>query len=399
MKKPKLILTFIIFISLTSINFLRAQLKIGTGGNISVANNPVPVSYVKFQVLATTTVQNQWSYASMSSNTNMRSTTPYNYCIGAQGYACLPSPLTYGQAWGVYGVAANATSGYNYGVFGVLGGSNNGAGIYGASRGNYSMDVAGNWAGFFNGNVNIEGGLYLYRVWYASDQRIKKNIIPVSNSTVEKITQLNAVQYQYKTKSELISDGILTPTDTLNNLGPDDINIDKIQYGYIAQEVQNFFPELVCEKENGILGVNYNGIIPLIVEAIKEQNTTIQNQKLAIKDLQEQINKCCNASINANKMINDNSNNNEISPAILYQNTPNPFSRETQIKYFIPNGSNNADIYIYNMQGTQLKKIAIYDKGEKAIALQGSQLDAGMYMYTLIIDGKEIDTKKMILTK
>jgi hypothetical protein len=55
-------------------------------------------------------------------------------------------------------------------------------------------------------------------------------------------------------------------------------------------------------------------------------------------------------------------------------------------------------IYIYDMQGTQLKKVQINGKTDQSITIQGAELKAGMYMYSLIIDGKIIDTKKMVLT-
>ncbi len=56
-------------------------------------------------------------------------------------------------------------------------------------------------------------------------------------------------------------------------------------------------------------------------------------------------------------------------------------------------------IYIYDMQGTQVKKLQINNRENTSIGIQGSELKAGMYMYSLIIDGKEIDTKRMILTE
>ena len=59
----------------------------------------------------------------------------------------------------------------------------------------------------------------------------------------------------------------------------------------------------------------------------------------------------------------------------------------------------DAAIYIYDMQGQQIKKKQINGQEYVYLTIQGSELAAGMYMYTLIIDGKEIDTKKMILTK
>ena len=51
------------------------------------------------------------------------------------------------------------------------------------------------------------------------------------------------------------------------------------------------------------------------------------------------------------------------------------------------------------MQGLQKKAFNITSKGKASILINGSELQAGMYLYTLIVDGKEVDTKKMILTE
>lgn len=393
--KKLLTLTLIMLCALCSI---KAQLKMSsTNGNICVAATPVPVSNVKLQVLSTTAVQNLWSYAFTSSNTNMWTTS--SYCVGAEGYSAFPSALNMGVAFGVYGVAGNTTSGYNYGVFGVLGGTNNGAGVYGAARGNLWMDVAGNWAGFFNGNAKVLGTCFANAFTLNSDHRLKKNITPITN-TLNLISGLNAVSYQYKTRQELKTDGVI-PADT--STAPEALNIysNKIHYGYIAQDVQQILPNLVYVGEDSLLGVDYIGLIPLIIEAIKQQNDSIKQQSTTISNLQQQLNKCCNLttpfSTNGNKMMNNDSSTTG-SSAILYQNVPNPFSQNTIIKCYIPDGTINANIYIYDMQGTQIKKIQINGKGNENITIQGSELRAGMYMYTLIIDGKEIDTKKMILT-
>ena len=58
-----------------------------------------------------------------------------------------------------------------------------------------------------------------------------------------------------------------------------------------------------------------------------------------------------------------------------------------------------ADLYIYDMQGKQVKRITVSDRGESAVTLHGSELQAGMYIYALIADGQEVDSKRMILTK
>jgi hypothetical protein len=85
--------------------------------------------------------------------------------------------------------------------------------------------------------------------------------------------------------------------------------------------------------------------------------------------------------------------------ATLQQNAPNPFSQTTQIKYYLPATVKTAYLCIYDLQGAQLKQTAIQERGEGVQTLHGSELKAGMYLYTLIADGQEVDTKRMILTK
>ncbi|MCC8146648.1 MAG: T9SS type A sorting domain-containing protein [Bacteroidales bacterium] len=66
--------------------------------------------------------------------------------------------------------------------------------------------------------------------------------------------------------------------------------------------------------------------------------------------------------------------------------------------YDLPVNAKEAFIGIFDMQGKMLKKINT-SSGNNSVVLQGSTLDAGMYLYTLVVDGHEIDTKRMILTK
>lgn len=54
---------------------------------------------------------------------------------------------------------------------------------------------------------------------------------------------------------------------------------------------------------------------------------------------------------------------------------------------------------ILNMQGVKIDQFNISERENTFITIEGYSLKAGMYLYTLIADGKEVDTKKMILTK
>ncbi|MFV0500021.1 MAG: T9SS type A sorting domain-containing protein, partial [Bacteroidales bacterium] len=70
-----------------------------------------------------------------------------------------------------------------------------------------------------------------------------------------------------------------------------------------------------------------------------------------------------------------------------------------EIKYFLPEGATNSNIYVFNMQGNLLLTYNLTNNGFGRIEINGSSLSAGMYIYTLTINGKEVETKRMILTK
>ncbi len=132
-------------------------------------------------------------------------------------------------------------------------------------------------------------------------------------------------------------------------------------------------------------------LIPVLIEGFNEQQLIIEELKSDVAELKNQAGNLKSTSFSEQESIG-----NERSE--LFQNTPNPFSQNTQIGYFVADNVTDAAIYIYDMNGTQLKKYEIHQKGEGDIKIYGNDLKAGMYMYSLIADGKIIDTKRMILT-
>jgi hypothetical protein len=80
----------------------------------------------------------------------------------------------------------------------------------------------------------------------------------------------------------------------------------------------------------------------------------------------------------------------------LKQNAPNPFSNQTMISYFIPETVKKAQLLVYDPLGNVVKKIDIQTKGGGSITIDASNLRKGIYKYSIIADGKVIDTKTMI---
>ncbi|WP_298543347.1 tail fiber domain-containing protein [uncultured Aquimarina sp.] len=122
-----------------------------------------------------------------------------------------------------------------------------------------------------NGDLNYTGNLT-----NISDRRYKKNIETLSNS-LDKILKTEGVQYEMR-KDEF--------SDMKFADGP--------QYGVIAQEIEKIFPNLVTTNDNGYKSVNYTGLIPVLVEALKEQQQLIQQQQSEITELKAEVSTASN---------------------------------------------------------------------------------------------------------
>ena len=64
----------------------------------------------------------------------------------------------------------------------------------------------------------------------------------------------------------------------------------KQKIGVLAQDIEAVFPELVTESNN-IKSVNYQGLVPVLINAIKEQNQTIETQQDAIESIEQRLQK------------------------------------------------------------------------------------------------------------
>ncbi len=84
--------------------------------------------------------------------------------------------------------------------------------------------------------------------------------------------------------------------------------------------------------------------------------------------------------------------------ARLEQNRPNPSNSETVVEYYLPLNTTSAFCIFFDLQGKQMKKVEINPtEGKGIIKIGANDLPAGMYNYSLIVNDKLVDTKKMIL--
>ena len=102
------------------------------------------------------------------------------------------------------------------------------------------------------------------------------------------------------------------------------------------------------------------------------------------------------SAVKAKAMTAADIENATASSSVLFQNSPNPFKERTEIRFTIADGAKDACICIFDMQGNMLKRVAV-SPTDTSIAIGSGELKAGMYLYTLIVDGQEIATRRLIL--
>lgn len=296
------------------------------------------------------------------------------------------------------GLITDVTANTNYGVIAQAIGGNINYGIFASGGGN-----ASSYAGYFSGDVFISGsGIVNGGTPITSDIQFKTNINPIqSASTI--ISQMQPKSFYF---------------DTLANNAMS-FSTAK-QYGLIAQDVEQVLPELVKNvtrptqydtsgnvtyQELNFKTVNYNAFIALLIKSQQEQQSTIDSMRTMMTQMATILNSCCQ---NTNIRTQTNANNTntvidvELSDKdiiVLNQNVPNPFAEQTTIAYNVPEKSGFAQIIFNDMKGQIIKVVDIKAKGKGQLNVFANDLSTGMYTYSLYVDGKLIDTKKMVKTE
>jgi hypothetical protein len=112
------------------------------------------------------------------------------------------------------------------------------------------------------GNLFVDGSIVS-----PSDINLKDNILEISHELSDNIMKLKPTQFTFKSD-----------------------NKKQIHYGFIAQEFEEFFPDLVCskpDKTDTIKGINYLEIIPLLVGRIQQMQNEIDELKQQMQQLQQ----------------------------------------------------------------------------------------------------------------
>lgn len=165
--------------------------------------------------------------------------------------------------------AASTFYGFPSGDIIIAGGTNTLFTTVVSSNSAMGLRVLNNWnypAAFevYGSGVVKANGLVL-----TSDANEKEKIEKLG-SQIDKVMQLKTVSYQWKNKDQKGS---------------------KKTYGLLAQDLEKIYPDMVFRSDSGEMGIYYIELIPVLLEAMQEQQAVIQKQAASIADIEKRLSK------------------------------------------------------------------------------------------------------------
>jgi|GEM_PF-1174376 hypothetical protein len=216
------------------------------------------------------------------------------------------------------------------------------------------------------------GQAYSYGWNTISDSTLKENVMNI-NGALGKVLRLQGVTYNLKHDAKELS-------GNRHNIR---------QMGLIAQAVQRVVPEVVTTNDNGIETIAYSNMVGLLVEAIKQEDVKVNM-------LQHKLDSCIALNKQTGSVNKPNGVGNE---AKLYPCASCSVNHNATFQCYIPEQSKNASLMVFDMSGALKKTIPITGKDTQYVSVNSGELNAGMYYYSLLVDGTEIDTHKIIMTQ
>jgi len=147
------------------------------------------------------------------------------------------------------------------------GGGGVGDGSVNILDGTYAILATGSIKGtnVFSANYDLEtlGG--------ASDSRFKTNVTSLSSSTLDKILSLNPVTYNWN--------------QTYLNMYPDTTDASSTKLGFIAQDMELVFPEVVTHRKDGYLSIDYGKLTAVLTQGMKEMYTVMNDMKTKVQSI------------------------------------------------------------------------------------------------------------------
>ncbi len=221
-----------------------------------------------------------------------------------------------------------------------------------------------------------------------SDARLKTNISDF-NDGLSVLQKIHPVRFNY------------------NGAAGTQQGVDAI--GTIAQDLQQVAPYMVKSwaytdaegKSTDYLGVEYHALFFVLTNSVKElavQNDQLRADNASLKmDVSEMKKEIAVLQEKEGIMHSDVKISQEIK-ASLGEIVPNPFSQKAMVSFSLPSDATDVQVQITNGAGKVVKSYAVSSDATQLV-INANKLTAGVYQYSLVVNGRIAETKQMVVVK
>ncbi|MBK6484669.1 MAG: tail fiber domain-containing protein [Chitinophagales bacterium] len=219
-------------------------------------------------------------------------------------------------------------------------------------------------------------------VWTnASDKKLKNSFEDLDQQSVlDKINQLKIQRWHY-----------IADLEPVTHIGP---------------MAQDFYAAFKVGNDTTISTIDPAGVALIGIQELSAKNEELTNQvddltslvyelKAQLQSLDVSLSQCC-ASHQQSKAASSDGNDN--AGARLFAITPNPFSQKATITFSLPADASIAQLSITDANGKVVSTYSL-SAGSTEQIINANKLSAGVYQYSLIVNGKMMDSKQMVIVK
>ena len=243
----------------------------------------------------------------------------------------------------------------------------------------FGNSLPGGYVASYNGSVIVNGAVVAPSLMVPSDPELMSDINDLdSKRGYQGIMALAPLEYVIRQEETSTA----TPA-----------------FGFLADEVEQVYPELVREDSLGNKQVDYAGLIPLLSLGNKQVDyagliplliQTVQHLSAEVGVLQQTL-----ENVRANIAANNTSGMAE--EGFFDQEACVSVDGSCEITYSLPETTQVAMLYIYGISGKMVGSYSLDGRGNGKLVVDTSKFGKGSYIYTLIADGRSVASRQMIV--
>ncbi|MBQ8487889.1 MAG: hypothetical protein IJ533_09615 [Prevotella sp.] len=211
---------------------------------------------------------------------------------------------------------------------------------------------------------------------------------------LDNILGLNVVEYNMKPKNPAAADSLVYLSEEAKDtyMAQYEQSLAELRaqrrFGLLPEQLETIYPQLVERSENGSVGINYIGLIPILVSCIQELKVQLDNRTETMVDIIMSRSASASAVSFARAAIGNT----------LFSIPSSSVSESALVRFVLTDDVTNAYLAVTDTGGRLLVKVPVSPTATSAAIASGT-LNEGVFLCTLFANGQNIGTKRLVKTK